>query len=118
MARLRHVLLVVVMGSLVHAQGDETALECPYPEGQSVNSEGECARYSACQWNNGVCHMNSNSIAGYRTTAAPTLTPAGFQVMLEKLDREVTLFDGDIQQLMFEVINHEEYHIQIKVRYS
>lgn len=39
------------------------------------------------------------------------------QVQLQKADPTVTMFDGDVQQLTFEVIHHEEYHLQIKVCY-
>lgn len=39
------------------------------------------------------------------------------QVQLLKADRTVTMFEEDVLQLTFEVIYHEEYHVQIKVCY-
>lgn len=59
--------------------------------------------------------MQVNGVAGYMTLDAPTDTSRGFKVQLQKADSVVTMFDGDVQQLTFEVIYHEEYHVQVKI---
>lgn len=92
-------------------------MECPFPEGQSVLSLSECEKYTACEWyyDVGMCHMKKNSEAGYVVAGETQKTSRGLKTILKKIDPSVTMFHGDIQQLVFEVIDHEEYHVQIKI---
>ncbi|XP_066989348.1 sucrase-isomaltase, intestinal-like [Macrobrachium rosenbergii] len=99
----------------VSAQGGDVNIECPFPEGQEVSSEEKCAEYSACEWAGTLCHLKANSEAGYVVEGAPEPTPRGYKLNLKKIDPSLTLFNSDIQELVFEVINHEDYHLQIKI---
>ncbi|XP_027224882.2 sucrase-isomaltase, intestinal [Penaeus vannamei] len=110
-------LLVGLAAGLGSAEGGgvEGGVECPFPEGQSVASEGECAKYSACEWTEGQCHMRANSEAGYRVVSRVEDGGAGFKLHLQKIDPYSTLFDNDAQNLMFEVNYHEDYHVQVKI---
>ncbi|KAK7063114.1 hypothetical protein SK128_019864 [Halocaridina rubra] len=98
-----------------HSQDLSTSIECPFPEGQDVASENECAKYSACAWTDGVCHMRSNAEAGYAVKGQSQSTERGFKMSLEKIDRAMTLYGTDVMALVFEVIYHEDYHVQIKL---
>ncbi|XP_063614700.1 sucrase-isomaltase, intestinal-like, partial [Penaeus indicus] len=95
--------------------GSEGAIECPFPEGQSVANEGECAKYSACEWTGGQCHMRANSEAGYRVVSRLEDSRFGFKLHLQKIDPYSTLFDNDAQSLVFEVNYYEDYHVQVKI---
>ncbi|XP_068224181.1 sucrase-isomaltase, intestinal-like [Palaemon carinicauda] len=113
---LIHVLALINFLALASAQlTDLLAIECPFPEGQDVLSEEECARYSACQWTEGRCHMVDASEGSYLVTGKPILTERGFKVDLVKANDQITMFGGDVEKLVFEVIHHEEYHLQIKI---
>ncbi|XP_064100307.1 sucrase-isomaltase, intestinal-like isoform X2 [Macrobrachium nipponense] len=92
-------------------------MECPFPEGQSVSSETECQKYTSCEWDHSfsLCHMKKNSEAGYMVAGERKKTARGSKTTLKKMDPSLTMFHGDIQQLVFEVIDHEEYHVQLKI---
>lgn len=49
-------------------------------EGQDVNSESHCDRFTSCIWTGSDCHMQANSVAGYMTLGSPTATSRGFKV--------------------------------------
>ncbi|KAK7082631.1 hypothetical protein SK128_006752 [Halocaridina rubra] len=108
-------LSLFALTTTVTTQDIDVNIECPYPEGQSVSSQNECAKYPACTWSGAVCHMGSNSQAGYSVVGSPITTPTGYQLNLKKIDPYATMFDNDIQELIFEVINHEDYHLQVKI---
>nr|XP_045622097.1 sucrase-isomaltase, intestinal-like [Procambarus clarkii] len=91
------------------------AIECPFPEGQEVVSEEECGKYSACEWTDGVCHVVDNAVGGYVVQGPPEVTTRGFKVNLKKADDTVTMFGDDVTNLVFEVIQHEDYHLQVKI---
>ncbi|KAG7169299.1 Sucrase-isomaltase-like 1, partial [Homarus americanus] len=109
------VVMVVVTSTLTSAQQDNLqAIECPFPEGQEVSSEEECHKYTACQWTEGRCHMTDDRHGGYLVGITEE-TPRGYRVNLEKANDKVTMFGGDVTQLVFEVIYHESYHLQVKI---
>lgn len=110
-----HALISVLLLSEVHGQDFDRNIECPFPEGQDVSSETECNKYSSCVWQDAVCSMKGNSEAGYVVTSGPHKTSRGFKLLLEKVHPELTLFDRDVKQLTFEVISHEDYHVQVKI---
>ncbi|XP_050720611.1 sucrase-isomaltase, intestinal-like [Eriocheir sinensis] len=112
----RIVLLLLGACTLACAQQIKLqAIECPFPEGQSVLSEAECGKYTACEWTDGRCHMVNNGLGGYVVDGDPQDTARGFKVSLRKSDPTVTMFGQDLNNLIFEVIYHENYHIQIKI---
>ncbi|CAL4084533.1 unnamed protein product [Meganyctiphanes norvegica] len=113
-------LAAVLLGLVALANGQglhKEHLECPFPEGQDVSSESECAKYSACMWeaDEDACHMSNDQLAGYMVQGEPEVTATGYKVSLVKEDPSVTLFGEDVANLIFEVINHEDYHLQIKI---
>lgn len=110
--------LLLLLAACTLAGGQQTklqAIECPFPEGQSVASEAECGRYTACEWTDGRCHMVDNVAGGYVVDSEPEDTGRGFKVNLRKNDPSVTMFGQDESNLIFEVIYHEDYHLQIKI---
>ncbi|KAK8727326.1 hypothetical protein OTU49_009816, partial [Cherax quadricarinatus] len=110
------VMVVAVTCTLTLAQdANLQAIECPFPEGQDVLSEEECGKYSACEWTDGVCHMVDNALGGYIVQGPQEVTSRGFLVHLQKADDSVTMFGDDVTNLVFEVIHHEDYHLQIKI---
>nr|XP_045621913.1 sucrase-isomaltase, intestinal-like [Procambarus clarkii] len=111
-------LLAVVAGACVLSLAqleNLQAVECPFPEGQEVVSEEECGKYSACEWTDGVCHVVDNAVGGYVVQGPPEVTTRGFKVNLKKADDTVTMFGDDVTNLVFEVIQHEDYHLQVKI---
>ncbi|XP_076056755.1 sucrase-isomaltase, intestinal-like [Oratosquilla oratoria] len=94
---------------------NDKVLECPFPEGQDVATEEKCGDYSACQWTDGLCHMRSNDEAGYYVSGQMESNSRGFKVNLQKKDMKTSLFGGDVETLVFEVIHHENHHLQIKI---
>lgn len=115
MELLFRVLWFSILVLAVRTQEDDVNIECPFPEGQTVASESECAKYLACAWTDGVCHMRSNAEAGYTVVGDSLPTSRGYQVNLKKIDPYMTLFDNDIQDLVLEIIPHGEDHVQIKI---
>ncbi|XP_050693743.1 sucrase-isomaltase, intestinal-like [Eriocheir sinensis] len=113
----RTVLLLLLLGActLASAQLNLLAIECPFPEGQAVLSEAECNKYTACEWTDGRCHSVDNAVGGYVVDGEPQDTGRGFTVALRKSDPTVTMFGQDLNDLIFEVIYHEDYHLQIKI---
>ncbi|XP_071523342.1 sucrase-isomaltase, intestinal-like [Panulirus ornatus] len=110
------VLVVAAVSCLVQAQHTKLqAVECPFPEGQVVLSEAECGKYSACEWTDGRCHMVDNAVGGYVVQNDPEETSRGFKVNLRKAQDSVTMFGGDVTNLVFEVIRHQDYHVQVKI---
>ncbi|XP_063608806.1 sucrase-isomaltase, intestinal-like [Penaeus indicus] len=110
------ILAVALVGTLSLGQQTKLqAIECPFPEGQDVASEAKCAEYTACEWTDGRCHMVSNDVGGYVVDGEAQDTGRGFKVNLKKADASVTMFGGDVTDLVFEVIYHENYHLQVKI---
>ncbi|XP_042876375.1 sucrase-isomaltase, intestinal-like [Penaeus japonicus] len=110
------ILAVALAGTLSLAQHAKLqAIECPFPEGQEVASEAKCAEYTACEWTDGTCHMVSNDVGGYVVDGEVQDNGRGFKVNLKKADAAITMFGGDVTDLVFEVIYHEIYHLQIKI---
>ncbi|ROT64340.1 alpha glucosidase [Penaeus vannamei] len=110
------ILAVALTGSLSLGQQTKLqAIECPFPEGQDVASEAKCAEYTACEWTDGRCHMVSNDVGGYVVDGEAQDTGRGFKVNLKKADASKTMFGADVADLVFEVIQHENYHVQIKI---
>ncbi|KAK3870746.1 hypothetical protein Pcinc_024052 [Petrolisthes cinctipes] len=110
-------LLVLVVASTftLAQQSNLQAIECPFPEGQSVSSESECGKYSTCEWTDGRCHMVDNILGGYTVVGDAIPTARGYQVTLVKADSSATMFGGTVESLVFEVIYHESYHVQVKI---
>ncbi|XP_068225861.1 sucrase-isomaltase, intestinal-like [Palaemon carinicauda] len=115
MASFVYILFFFLLISDISAQDGDVNIECPFPEGQDVSSPEKCAQYTACEWTDVQCHLRGNSEAGYAVEGAPVPTERGYKLNLKKIDQSVTMFDNDIRELVFEVINHEDYHVQIKI---
>ncbi|KAF2361393.1 Galactose mutarotase N-terminal barrel, partial [Trinorchestia longiramus] len=49
-------------------------------------------------------------------SGVPQDTGRGFTVGLDLIDSSKTMFEGDIPSLELEVIYHEDYHVQVKIR--
>ncbi|KAG7165583.1 Lysosomal alpha-glucosidase-like 2 [Homarus americanus] len=109
------VLLLLAVSSMSAAGRRLKSLECPFPGGQKESSQAECAKYTACQWTEGVCHMRDNLEAGYRVSTPPQQTERGFKVEIEKINANVTMFESDAEYLVFDVIYHETSHVQVKI---
>jgi len=111
-------LIYLVVLSVAAAAVAQEDIECPLPGGQESSSATECARFTACSWSDtsSQCSMLPNGIVGYTVTAEPTTTANGFTVPLSLTSSVNTLFDGDISDLICEVIYHEDYHVQIKIK--
>lgn len=116
MAFVQRLLLAVAAIALtVKGQEDINSIECPVAVPGPDVTEELCLEHSACLWEDGVCHMRNNREAGYIYATDMEDTGRGFAGMISKADESLTLYGGDINQLMLEVIYHEDSHVQIKI---
>ncbi|XP_018023589.1 sucrase-isomaltase, intestinal isoform X2 [Hyalella azteca] len=115
MASRRH--LVATLLLLIGSVAAQNGIECPFPGGtENGGGVAECSLYTACLWKGSECVMQNNGDIGYTVAGDPQDTGRGFKVGLDLIDATKTLFGGDIPGLELEVIYHEDYHVQVKIR--